>query len=126
MSQVPPQANDTVARGLGMGCLSIFAGVLAYVCIGIVAGVILSQGESVDVETISLLGAGAMRIVFMVLWLLPIALPIALAVRYNGQGRGKAARGAMFSILLAIAVGALLVAACFGLVLIMFSGADFR
>jgi predicted metal-binding membrane protein len=126
MSQVPPQANDTVARGLGMGCLSIFAGVLAYVCIGVVAGVVLSQGADLDVETISLFSEGAARIIFMVLWLLPIALPIALAVRYNGQGRGKAARGAMFSILLAFAVGALLVAACFGIVLLAFSGADFR
>ena len=123
MSQVPPQANDTVARGLGMGCLSIFAGVLAYACIGVIAGVVFSGGTDFDVDMFS---AGAMQVVAMVLWLLPIGLPIALAIRYNGQGRGKAARGAMFSILLAIAVGALLVAACFGLVLILFSGADFR
>ena len=115
-------AADTVRRGVNMGCLSMVLGgaacfVLVFATWSIASSARTESGPSPAI-------AGAMQWMFVLFWLLPLVAPVVLAVRYFSQGRGRAAKGALASILVAFAIALLLAGACFGLVFL--SNGNFR
>jgi hypothetical protein len=113
---------DTVRRGVNMGCLAMVLGGAACFLLALATYFVASgpglQGGPRPAIAVARQWVGAL------LWLLPIAAPVVLAVRYFSQGRGRAAKGALASILVAFAIALLLAGACFGLFFL--SSGNFR
>ena len=120
MDAIPPDApagNDTVGKGFGIGCLTM---IVAFVGAGVL-GSLIGYGASrvLPHDPTAML---PVQLALMLLGLAPLAAPIVMALRLRGQGRPQAAKGVWAALLTSFALGVLLGAACFGLLLT----ADFR
>jgi hypothetical protein len=113
----PPASEDSVAKGFGIGCLTMVIAAVAALLLGSLIG--YGAAMALPHDPTAML---PVQLLLMVLGLAPLVAPIVFALRLRSQGRPLTAKGVWAALLTAFALCVLLAAACFGLLM----SADFR
>ena len=118
-TNTPPRdaSDDSVAKGFGLGCLTIVGAAVAALVLGCLIG--YGAASVLPHDPTAML---PVQLLLMLLGLAPLVTPIVFALRLRSQGRPLAAKGVWAALLTAFGLCVLLAAACFGLLM----GADFR
>jgi hypothetical protein len=111
-----PEPGDTgrgsLAVGFGTGCAVLILGPMLAAALSYgVYLVTMGGGNSPDFDRMR----GVMPLISALQAVIPLALLVGAAVHFVRKGQPRAAMGVLASLLAAIAVALLLVAACFGI-----------